>query len=96
MSDTTAGWVSTSAGILRAFEDTNTSRESGFGARRGPVSSRAAWQLCHGDPEDPSPAAHAPGEAALAAAFFSCLYVRTFCSDTSSTTSATDRYPSRA
>lgn len=29
--------------------------------------------------------------AALAAAFFCCLYSRTFCSDSASTTSATDR-----
>ena len=45
-SDTTAGWASTGAGILRAFEDTNTSRQKhepkGNGARQDPLSSRAA------------------------------------------------------
>ncbi len=38
-----AGWASTPGGtVLRAFEDTNTSRQKDFGARQGPLSSRAA------------------------------------------------------
>ena len=90
-----AGWASTPAGtVLRAFEDTNTSRQKDFGARQDPLSSRAAlvilprawWRR-------PRPGS-GPGAlmpAAFAAAFVAFLKSRTFCSDSASTTSATER-----
>ncbi len=100
-SATTAGWASTGAGILRAFEDTNTSRQNGaskgprsIGARQDPVSSRAASPFCHAGREDSASAStHGIGhpEAAFAAAFFAFLKSRTFCSEAGSTTSATER-----
>ena len=68
-----AGWASTPAGtVLRAFEDTNTSRSRDFGARQGPLSSRAASSFCHAPGEAPNRAhpARAPGDQAGSAAAF--------------------------
>ncbi len=83
---------------LRAFEDTNTSRQEHHGgaARPGVVKSRvghSATQPRH-EPNAPGPRPVGPvlrTSAARAAAFFAFLKSRTFCSDAASTTSATER-----